>query len=126
MTTTPQVIHKIICLPILALTADRLCKRLISRAEIHALYMVCIWLYKFICKIYNIILTTVVQSIVSLKMSLRRELVKYMTTIHVYANTPLFLLEKYENLLQCKSFSHFPTKNNSVFVIIMFKILARR
>ena len=26
-----------------------------------------------------------------------------------------FLLEKCENLLQCKIFSHFPTKSNSVF-----------
>ena len=51
------------------------------------------------------------------------------TKIHCY-----FLLEKCENLLQCKRFSHFSnkktkdshiilTKNNSVFVIFKFETL---
>ena len=31
-----------------------------------------------------------------------------------------FLLEKCENLLHCKKISHFPTKNNIVFVIFTF------
>ena len=51
----------------------------------------------------------VVQSIVSLTASLRRQLVKYMWTL--LSNTLLFLLEKCENFLQCKIFSHFFNKN---------------
>ena len=50
----------------------------------------------------------VVQSIVSLTMSLRRQLVKNMLT--TYANTSLFLLEKCVNLLHCKRSHIFPTK----------------
>ena len=64
----------------------------------------------------------VVQSIVSLTMSLRRQLIKYMLT--TYANTSLFLLEKYENLLQyvrifctAKDYHIFPTKNDSGFIV---------
>ena len=55
------------------------------------------------------------QSIVSLTMSLRCQFVKYM--LNASANTLSFLLEKCENLLHCKRFSHFSNKNNSVFVI---------
>ena len=50
----------------------------------------------------------VVQSIVSLTTSLRRQLVKYMPT--KLSNTLLFLLEKCENLLHSKIFSHFFNK----------------
>ena len=39
------------------------------------------------------------------------------------ANTLLFLLTKCENPLHCKGFSHFISKNNSVFVIFMLEIL---
>ena len=57
----------------------------------------------------------VVQSIVSLTMSLRRQL-NYQ--IHCY-----FLLEKCENLLQCTFFS---TKNINVFVIFTFEMLTNK
>ena len=61
----------------------------------------------------------VVQSIVSLTMLLRRQLVKYMQTtyakIHFY-----FLLKKCENLLHCKR--QFYNKNKSVFLTVTFKI----
>ena len=52
----------------------------------------------------------VVQSIVSLMTSLRRQLVKYM--LNTYANTSLFFVGKDSHI--------FPTKNNSVFVILTF------
>ena len=58
----------------------------------------------------------VVQNIVILTMLLRGQLVKYMPT--TYANTPLFLLKKCENL--CKDSHIFQTKNDSVFVIFTF------
>ena len=54
------------------------------------------------------VLGPVVQSIVSLTTSLRRQLIKYMPT--KLSNTLLFLLGKCENLLQCKRFSHFFNK----------------
>ena len=66
----------------------------------------------------------VVQSIVSLTTSLRRQLVKYMWT--TYQICYYFLLEKCENLLLCKRFSHFFNKNDSIFVIFTFKILTKR
>ena len=66
----------------------------------------------------------VVQSIVSLTMSLRRHFVKYMPT--KLSNTLLFFVEKCENLLHCKRFSHFFNKNNSVFVIFRFVNLTKR
>ena len=50
----------------------------------------------------------VVQSIVSLTTLLRHQHVKYMLT--TLSNRLLFLLEKCENLLQCKRFSHFQQK----------------
>ena len=63
----------------------------------------------------------VVQSIVSLPILLIHKFVKQIsakvTKIHCY-----FLLKKCENPLHCKGFSHFSTKNNSVFVILMFEI----
>ena len=84
----------------------------------------------------------VVQSIVSLTISLRHKFVKQMSA--KVTNTLLFFVEKNvrilcsakdshiffqkcENPLQCKGFSHFfSTKNNSVFVILMFEILTKR
>ena len=56
------------------------------------------------------------QSIINLTLSLRHQLIKYMLT--TLLNTVLFLLEICENLLQ--RFSHFPNKNNTVFVIFKF------
>ena len=50
----------------------------------------------------------VVQSIVSLTTLLRRLLLKLMLT--TLSNTLSFLLEKCENLLHCKRFSHFSNK----------------
>ena len=57
-------------------------------------------------------------------MPLRRQIIKYMPA--TYANTPLFLLENCENLLQAKDSHNFLTKNNSVFLIFTFKILLMR
>ena len=57
----------------------------------------------------------VVQSIVNLTTSLRRQLVKYMPT--KVSNQLLFLLKKCEN---AKDSHIFPTKNNSGFVIFTF------
>ena len=56
----------------------------------------------------------VVQSIVSLTISLRHKFVKQISAY--------FLLKKCENPLQCKV----STKNISVFVILMFEILTKR
>ena len=56
----------------------------------------------------SVLLGPVVQSIISLTMSLRRQLVKYMWT--KLSNTLLLLLKKCENLLHCKRFSHFFNK----------------
>ena len=54
-----------------------------------------------------------VQSIVSLTTLLRCQLVKYMPA--KLSNTLFcFLLEKCENLLQCKRFSHFSNKNKCI------------
>ena len=66
----------------------------------------------------------VVQSIVSLTTSLWRHLVKYM--LITFANRMLVLLDKCENLLQCKRLyckrlSHSPIKHNRVFVIYTFE-----
>ena len=36
----------------------------------------------------------------------------------VFSNTLIFLLQKCEELLQCKSYSHFLAKNINVFAII--------
>ena len=46
----------------------------------------------------------------SLTMSLRRQFVKYMLTTYHMQKHHYFLLEKCENLLQCKRFSHFSNK----------------
>ena len=61
----------------------------------------------------------VVQSIVSLTISLRHKFVKQISA--KLTNTLLFFAEKKkcENPLQCKGFSHFFNKNSSVFVIIL-------
>ena len=43
--------------------------------------------------------------------------------MYILSNTLLFLVgKKCENILQCKGFSHFFNKNNSVFVIFKFDI----
>ena len=57
---------------------------------------------------FLVYLGQVVQSIVSLTKSLRRQFVRYMLTI--LSNPLFFLLKKCENLLQCKRFSHFSNK----------------
>ena len=62
----------------------------------------------------------VVQSIVSLKMLLRSQFVKYMPT--TLSNSCYFLLEKFENFLHCKDSHIFSTKNHILFVIFMFEI----
>ena len=63
----------------------------------------------------------VVQSIVSLMTSLRRQLVKYMPTIHVLSNPLLFFDGKNVRIFCTAKDSHiFPTKNNSGFVIFTF------
>ena len=36
--------------------------------------------------------------------------------------TLIFLFEKCEKILQCKSFSHSPTKNVGIFEILLFEI----
>ena len=61
-----------------------------------------------------------VQSIVSLTMSLRRQLVKYMPT--TLSNKLLFLLEKCENLnaKDSRRDLFFQQKNNSVHVFVIF------
>ena len=59
----------------------------------------------------------VVQSIVSLTTSLRGHLVKYIPT--TLSNTLLFFVGKMENRLQ-KILTFFPTKHNSVFVMLTF------
>ena len=82
------------------------------------------FLFAFLLYVHGKQLGPVVQSIVSLTTSLRRQLVKYMPLnyqIHCY-----FLLEKCENLLHCKGFSLFSTNNNSVFVIFTFENLTKR
>ena len=56
----------------------------------------------------SIILDPVVQSIVSLTISLRHNFVKQISA--KVTNTLLFLLKKCENPLQCKGFSHFFNK----------------
>ena len=67
-----------------------------------------------------------VQNFVSLTISLRHKFVKQISA--KVTNTLLFFVEKSENPLQCKGFSHFffNKKNNSVFVILMFEILTKR
>ena len=50
-------------------------------------------------------LDPVVQSIVSLMISLRHKFVKQISA--KVTNTVIFLLKKCENPLQCKGFSHF-------------------
>ena len=67
------------------------------------------------------VLGPAVQSIVSLTASLRRQLVKDMLTTlsFIFFSHCYFLLKKCENLNA--RYSHiFPTKDNSVFVIITF------
>ena len=57
------------------------------------------------CKIQELNLGPVVQSIVSLTSSLRGQLVECFTTL--YQLHWYFLLKKWEKLLHCKNFSHF-------------------
>ena len=66
----------------------------------------------------------VVQNFVSLTLLLSPKFVIYISTLN--ANTLLLLLKKCENPskkcknpLQCKGFSHFSTKNNSVFAYVV-------
>ena len=66
------------------------------------------------------ILGPVVQNFVSLS----PQFVNYVSTSK--ANTLIFLCIKCESPLHCKGFSHFFNKNNSVFVILPFEILAIR
>ena len=64
----------------------------------------------------------VVQSIVSLTISLRHKFVKQISA--KVTNTLLFFVEKNVRILCSAKDSHiFSTKNNSVFVILMFEIL---
>ena len=65
----------------------------------------------------------VVQSIVSLTTSLRRQHVKFVWT--TLSKMLLFFVEKYENLLSAKDSHIFLTKNNSVFVIFAVKSLTK-
>ena len=67
----------------------------------------------------------VVQNFVSFMVSLSPKFVNYIIISTSKANTLIFN-EKFENSLQCKGFSNFFNKNNSVFVIFMFKILTIR
>ena len=70
-------------------------------------------------------LGSVVQSIVSLTTSLRRQLVKYMPTN--LSNTLLFFCRKNVRIFCAAKDSHiFLTKNNSVFVIFTFENLTKR
>ena len=68
-----------------------------------------------------ITLGPVVQSIVSLTMLLRHQLVKYM--LATLSNTLLFFVGK---MCSAKDSHIFSAKNNSVFVILTFKILTKR
>ena len=73
----------------------------------------------------NIYLDPVVQSIVSLTISLRHKFVKQISA--KVTNTLLFFVEKNVRILCSAKDSHiFSTKNNSVFVILMFEILTKR
>ena len=67
----------------------------------------------------------VVQSIVSLTISLRHKFVKQISA--KVTNTLLFFVEKNVRILCSAKDSHiFSTKNNSVFVILTFEILTKR
>ena len=67
----------------------------------------------------------VVQSIVSLTISLRHKFVKQVSA--KVTNTLLLFVEKNVRILCSAKDSHiFSTKNNSVFVIFMFEILTSR
>ena len=67
----------------------------------------------------------VVQSIVSLTMSLRRRFVKYMLT--TLSNSLLFLLKNVRIFYSAKDSHIFSTKkNNSGFAIVTFEILTKR
>ena len=62
------------------------------------------------------ILGTVVQSIVSLTSSL---LVKMLTVpVNTISNSQVFLLKNVSSFCKCKSYSHFFSKNISVFAIL--------
>ena len=70
-------------------------------------------------------LDPVVQSIVSLTISLRHKFVKQISA--KVTNTLLFFVEKNVRILCSAKDSHiFFNKNNSVFVILMFEILTKR
>ena len=70
-------------------------------------------------------LDPVVQSIVSLTIWLRHKFVKQISA--KVTNTLLFFVEKNVRILCSAKDSHiFSTKNNSVFVILMFEILTKR
>ena len=64
------------------------------------------------------LLGPVVQSIVSLMTSLRRQLVKYMPT--EFSNTLIFCEKNVRIFCIAKDSHIFPTKNNSVFGILTF------
>ena len=68
-------------------------------------------------------LDPVVQSIVSLATSLRHKFVKQISA--KVTNTLLFFVEKMRESF-AKDSHIFSTKNNSVFVILMFEILTKR
>ena len=71
--------------------------------------------------VYDKDLGPVVQSIVSLTTSLRRQFVKYMLTILSNPLLFFFLLKKNVRIFCSAKDSHiFPTKNNSGFVIFTF------
>ena len=71
-------------------------------------------------------LDPVVQSIVSLTISLRHKFVKQISA--KVTNTLLFFVEKKKMKILCsaKDSNILSTKNNSVFVIFMFEILTNR
>ena len=63
----------------------------------------------------------IVESIVSLTTSLRRQFVKYMPT--TFSNTLLFFVGK---MCNAKDSHIFSTKNHIIFIIFMFEILMKR
>ena len=68
----------------------------------------------------------VVQSIVSLTKSLRRQLVKYICVLQL-SNMLLFFVGKMlESFAVQKILTFFQQKNNSIFVLFTFKNLTKR
>ena len=66
----------------------------------------------------------VVQSIVSLTKSLVNDSLSLL--VHLKSCVLIFFAEECEELLQCKSSSHFSANNGSVFMYNMFEILTSR